>query len=170
MATSTGKSYLEIGNRGKNPFIGPVDSTALIDYVKSFNNNPISYVSEGRITTTTSNMTPTVGSSVYVNSLPQGYVARLYNNVSDIKSQTSAAVSASQFVTLPLDPAVTGPIAITLSPSATANEGYKYTVSLATYQLNPNNVTFVSPTSAASFTVKGFYPVKSFECMQVHLT
>ncbi|TXK83607.1 5'-nucleotidase C-terminal domain-containing protein [Paenibacillus sp. N3.4] len=158
MASSTGKSYLEIGKRGKNPFVGPVDSTALIDYVKSFNNEPISYVSEGRVTTTTSNMTPTVGSNVYVNSLPKDYVVRLYNNISDTKSNASATVPVSQFVTLPLDSAVTGPIAITVSTGATATEGYKYTVSLDTYQLNPNNVTFVSPTSAANFTVNGVQP------------
>lgn len=52
MYTATGAKYVEMGKRGKNPEIGPEDLPALVNYVKSFGNQPIAYpATEGRIKT-----------------------------------------------------------------------------------------------------------------------
>ncbi|WP_282940808.1 immunoglobulin-like domain-containing protein [Paenibacillus sp. RC67] len=52
MYTATGAKYVEMGKRGKNPVIGPEDLPALVNYVKSFGNQPIAYpATEGRIKT-----------------------------------------------------------------------------------------------------------------------
>ncbi|WP_085524664.1 5'-nucleotidase C-terminal domain-containing protein [Tuberibacillus sp. Marseille-P3662] len=49
MATSTGSSYRPISELGKNAVDGPVDLQATINFVKSFNGEPITYKKEGRI-------------------------------------------------------------------------------------------------------------------------
>jgi hypothetical protein len=103
---------------------------------------------------------PTVGSSVYVNYLPKDYYVRLYNNASDPTAPVAAEalIAAEQFVTLPLNAGVTGPIAVSLSTSSSANQGYKYTVPLTNIPLNPASIVFNSPNSAVSFSVYGVQP------------
>lgn len=57
MATATSSKYKAIGDAGKNPVTGPEDLEALVAYVKSFN-DPIDYVSEGRISEIDGGSTP----------------------------------------------------------------------------------------------------------------
>ncbi|WP_223701402.1 DUF6359 domain-containing protein [Sutcliffiella deserti] len=49
MGTSTGSKYRPIGELGKNPVTGPEDLEATVEFIKSFNMDPINYEAEGRI-------------------------------------------------------------------------------------------------------------------------
>jgi hypothetical protein len=155
MATSTGFKYAEIGkHRSQTPNIGDVDSTALVNYIKSFEDNPVPKPALGRIISTTSNITPSVTGNVYVSSLVANNLVKVYSTVTNTVYSTATVAAGKSYVNLTSNSA--DQIYVTFTTKAGSTESPKYLVSMLPSQINPTSAVFANTTNGPkSLTVQG---------------